>query len=171
MAQPFIGEIRIFSFNFPPRGWATCSGQLLAISQNQALFSILGTTFGGDGRVTFALPDLRGRTPVHAVGGTTVLGQQGGVEAVALSANQLPAHTHGVNASGGLATATTPAGNVMAAKARFGADVYTTAAADTLLAPGAVGAAGATGQAHDNMQPSLVMNPCIALFGVFPSRN
>ena len=169
MATPFIAEIRPFGFNFPPRGWATCDGQLLAIGQNQALFSLLGTTYGGDGRTNFALPDLRGRMPVHA-GNGLLQGQIGGVESVTLSAANLPAHSHAVMASADLVSSASPANAVMGAKGRGGVDVFAAASNLTPLASGAVGNAGSS-QPHDNLQPSLVVNFCIALVGVFPSRN
>jgi microcystin-dependent protein len=173
MAEPFIGEIRPFGFDFPPRGWAECNGQLLSISSYQALFSLLGTTYGGNGSTTFALPDLRGRVPVHAgtsTGGTITQGESGGSERVTLATQQLPAHGHTVMASADLASSASPAGNVMGAKGRGGVDVYAAASNLTPLAPGAVEAAG-SGQSHENMQPSLTVNFCIALFGIFPSRN
>lgn len=169
MATPFIGEIRPFAFDFPPRGWAACNGQLLAINQNQALFSILGTTYGGNGTTNFALPNLQGRAPVHAPGASN-LGEAGGTEAVTLTQAHLPAHAHGVMASADLAASTSPSGNVMGAKGRGGATVYAAGTNLTPLMPGAVGLAGQSGP-HENMQPSLTVNFCIALFGVFPSRN
>lgn len=170
MSQPFIGEIRPFAFNFAPRNWATCSGQVLSIAQNQALFSLLGTTYGGNGQTTFALPDLRGRTPIH-LGTGYVQGQAAGVENVTLIASQLPSHTHTVMASADLAAASTPSGNVMGAKPRFGADVYAAGTNPTALSSASAGPATATGGAHGNMQPSLTLNFCICLFGIFPSRN
>ena len=170
MSQPFIGEIRPFGFNFAPAGWAFCFGQLMPISQNTALFSILGTTYGGDGMQTFALPDLRGRVPVH-VSNQVLLGESAGVETVTLTQSQLPAHGHAVMASADLAAATTPAANVMGAKPRFGADVYAAGSPATPLSASSVGPAAPFGLAHDNMQPSLAVNFCIALFGVFPARN
>ncbi|MDE2371978.1 MAG: phage tail protein [Burkholderiales bacterium] len=173
MATPFLGEIRPFGFNFPPKGWASCDGQLLAINQNQALFAILGTFYGGDGRTTFALPDLRGRMPMHAgngAGGSMVVGERGGAEQVTLGVSQMPGHGHAVMASANIENSTSPAGNVLGAKSRFGANVYAAAANLTPLAPGAVSQTGQS-QAHDNNQPSLVLNFCIALQGIFPSRN
>ena len=172
MSLPFLGEIRIFGFNFAPRGWMFCQGQLLPISQYTAVFAILGTTYGGDGQNNFALPDLRGRAPVHPGGSDAVqLGQVGGVENVRLVASELPSHGHAVVATASLAAATTPAGNVLGAKPRFGADTYVSGGGSTSLAPGAVGAAGAFGTSHENMQPSLVMNFCMAVEGIFPARN
>lgn len=176
MSDPFVGEIRMNAFNFAPRGWATCSGQLLAIAQNQALFSLLGTMYGGNGQTTFALPDLRGRVPVHAGQNSQSFesiqqGDRAGVEAVALGQSHLPLHTHGVRASTDLASGPNPAGAVMGAKVRGGVDVYGPASSPpAVLAPGAIANAGG-GQAHNNMQPSLVVNFCIALVGIFPSRN
>jgi microcystin-dependent protein len=169
MSQPFLGEIRQFGFNFAPRGWAFCSGQLMPISQNDALFALIGTTYGGDGQQTFALPDLRGRVPVHP-GNAVQLGQVAGVESVTLLAQNLPPHNHGVMASADLAAGASPAGNVMGAKGRGGVDVYAPATNLTPLAGGAVGSAGSS-QPHNNLQPMLVVNFCIALEGIFPSRN
>jgi microcystin-dependent protein len=166
MAEPFLSEIRLMSFVFAPRGWALCNGQLLPINQNQALFSLLGTTFGGDGRVNFALPDLRGRTPIH-VGSGHMLGERGGEQAHTLGIAELPEHTHGVAASstatGGSAT---PAGNYLGG----GNNVYQPAAGGTLTAmhAGTVTNTGGS-QAHLNMQPYLTLSFCIALQGIFPS--
>jgi microcystin-dependent protein len=174
MSEPFIAEIRMCAFSFAARGWAQCNGQLLPISQNQALFSLLGTTYGGNGTTTFALPDLRGRVPLHAVQGpglpNVVLGEAGGAEAVTLNQNQLPPHGHGVRASSDLAGATSPAGAVTGAKPRGGADIYSSPGSLTPLAAGAVGSAGGS-QPHSNTQPSVVVNFVIALVGIFPSRN
>lgn len=174
MSEPFIGEIRPFGFNFAPRGWAMCNGQLMSIAQNQALFSLLGTNYGGDGQSTFGLPDLRGRAPVHPGTGPglapVVPGETSGVEAVTLIQTHLPPHGHTTRASADLVNSTSPAGNVMGAKGRGGVNVYAAANNLTPLAPGAVASAGSS-QAHDNMQPSLVMNFCIAVEGIYPSRN
>ena len=174
MSEPFLGEIRPFGFNFAPRGWAMCAGQMLSISQNTALFSLLGTTYGGNGQTTFGLPDLRGRAPVHPGNGPGLpfvgQGDLGGTEAVTLLPQQLPSHGHVTRASADLAAGSSPAGNLMGAKGRGGVDVYAAATNFTALAPGAVGSAGSS-QAHNNMQPSLVVNFCIALEGIFPSRN
>jgi microcystin-dependent protein len=173
MSDAFIGEIRPFGFNFPPRNWATCAGQLLPIAQNQALFSLLGTTYGGNGTTNFALPDLRGRVPVHAGSGplgTVTLGEMAGVENVTLTAAQLPSHGHGVAASADLAAATSPAAALPGAKPRFGADIYAPASNPVALSSTAVGNAGGS-QPHNNMQPSLAINFCICLFGIYPSRN
>lgn len=170
MSDPFLGEIRTTSFAFAPKGWALCNGQLLAINQNQALFSILGTTYGGNGTTNFALPDLRGRAPLHA-GTDTVLGQRGGAEAVALGVAQLPAHQHAVYGSADFANSSLPAGAVPAAKPRGGRDIYGSSASSvTPLDPSAVSPVGG-GQAHENRQPYLTLNFIIAVIGIFPSRN
>ncbi len=167
MAEPFLSEIKIVSFDFAPRGWAQCDGQILPISQNQALYSLLGTTYGGDGRVNFGLPDLRSRTPLHVGGGHT-LGQRGGELTHALAIGEIPQHAHAVaassTASGGSAT---PNGNVLG-----GANnVYHAAGGPTTtLRPDSV-TSGGGGQAHQNAQPYLGLNFCIALQGLFPSRN
>jgi microcystin-dependent protein len=167
MAEPFLSEIRIMSFNFAPKGWAMTNGQLLPINQNQALFSLLGTTFGGDGRVNFALPDLRGNTPIHVGSGHT-LGEKGGSQAVTLSIAQLPTHTHVLNATSATATNPIPDGTVMLATAS--ADLY--GAAESLVAAVAGSCANTGGsQAHLNMQPFLTLTFCIALQGIFPSPN
>jgi microcystin-dependent protein len=158
----------MFSFNFPPRGWADCDGQLLPINQNQSLYSLLGTTYGGDGRTTFGLPDLRGRAPMHEGDGHDQ-GQKSGAEGVALSVSQIPQHTHALRASGDSATSSAAAGNVYA---RSGARVYKNEPVGTLVSmrAGAIADAGSN-QAHNNMQPFLTIRFCIALQGLFPSRN
>jgi microcystin-dependent protein len=168
MAEPFLSEIRIMSFVFAPKGWALCNGQLMPINQNQALFSLLGTTFGGDGRVNFALPDLRGRTPIHVGSGHT-LGERGGEPAHTLSIAELPTHTHVMNGNSQNATTDTPANNTTLAQASI--DIYRTQAT-TLVAmdAGIVGNVGGS-QAHLNMQPFLTLSFCIALQGIFPSPN
>jgi microcystin-dependent protein len=163
MSEPFIGELRIFSFGFSPRGWLSCAGQLLPIGPNQALFSILGTTYGGNGSTTFALPDLQGRIPVH-VGAGLIIGQRGGEQAHTLSLAELPGHTHVPAASEATASASSPAGNVWAQQAY----PAFAAVADTSMSPAAILGAGG-GQPHDNMSPYLVLNICIAVTGVFPS--
>jgi microcystin-dependent protein len=163
MAEPFLSEIRIMSFQFAPKGWALCNGQLLPINQNQALFSLLGTTFGGDGRVNFALPDNRGRVPIHVGGGHT-LGEKGGEQAHTLSISELPTHTHVVNANSGNATTPIPGGNLLAAAN----NLYAPATNLTSLSPTGVPNVGGS-QAHLNMQPFLVLSFCIALQGIFPS--
>lgn len=169
MAEPFLGEIRMFSFAFAPKGWALCDGRLLPINQNQALFALLGVTYGGNGTTNFGLPDLRGRVPVH-FGSGVVQGEMAGREAVVLSASQLPAHSHPVRASSDVANASSAAGAVLAGKPRGGVDVYANPSNLEPLAAGSVGNTGSS-QAHPNMQPSLVMNFCIALQGIFPSPN
>jgi microcystin-dependent protein len=168
MAEPFLGELRIMSFNFPPRGWAFCNGQLLPINQNQALFSLLGTTFGGDGRVNFALPDLRTRVPIHD-GNGHMLGERGGEQAHTVAISEMPTHTHALNASTAVATANTgPGGNYLGQSS--GVFLYNSAANLVTMAPNAIGSVGGS-QAHTNMQPFLVLNFCIALQGIFPSQN
>lgn len=165
MAEPFLGEIRIMSFDFAPRQWAQCNGQLLPINQNQALFSLLGTTFGGDGRVTFALPDLQGRTPIHVGAGHT-LGERGGEQAHTVSIAELPQHTHVQQAT--TATGDTPVapGNVLADSP---SQLYGPASGLTALHPTTVPAVGGS-QAHLNMQPFLTLTFCIALTNaIFPS--
>ncbi|HXH02317.1 MAG TPA: tail fiber protein [Candidatus Competibacteraceae bacterium] len=166
MAEPFLSEIRLMSFNFAPQGWALCNGQLLPINQNQALFSLLGTTYGGDGRVNFALPDLRGRTPIHAGSGHT-LGERGGEAFHTLDIDELPHHSHVLNAS--TAAATTPvAGNAILANG--GKDVYASPQSLVPMHPAAVSSVGGS-QAHENRQPFLTLSFCIALQGIFPSPN
>ena len=170
MAEPFLSEIRLMSFEFAPKGWAPCNGQLLPINQNQALFSLLGTTFGGDGRVNFALPDLRGRTPIHVGSGHT-LGERGGEQAHTISIAELPEHVHVANATTAQADANSnsPAPTRMAATSNF-SSLYTGAAGLQAMAPNALGPVGGS-QAHLNMQPFLTLGFCIALQGIFPSPN
>ena len=165
MAEPFLSEIRIMSFVFAPKGWALCNGQFLPINQNQALFSLLGTTYGGNGQTTFALPDLRGRTPIHVGGGFT-LGQNGGEQAHTLTISELPTHTHVVNASPTNGSQPTVPSAVLAAVA----NLYTPPQSLTSLLPTTVTTVGGS-QAHLNMQPFLTLSFCIALQGIFPSRN
>jgi microcystin-dependent protein len=167
MAEPFLSEIRIMSFSFAPRGWALCNGQLLPINQNQALFSLLGTTYGGDGRVNFALPDLRARVPIHAGNGHT-LGERAGEQAHTLSVPELPAHSHLVNVTNGTADQQYPTGTTYwaAGSAFAGFHQNSNAAMDA----GIVLPTGGS-QAHLNMQPFLTLNYCIALQGIFPSPN
>ena len=173
MADPFVAEIRIFPFNFAPRGWAFCDGQLLPISQNTALFSLLGTTYGGDGRSNFALPDLQGRVPVHPGQGPGLslhdLGEQGGSETVTLLQSEIPAHTHALAASAAAGVARSPSGELFANESG-GVNSYAALASPTaLLAAAACGLAGGD-QPHNNLAPYLTMNFCIALQGVFPPR-
>jgi microcystin-dependent protein len=166
MAEPFLSEIRIMSFGFPPKGWATCDGQLLPINQNQALFSLLGTTYGGDGRVNFGLPDLRSRVPVHMGSGHT-LGERAGEQAHTLSISELPTHTHTAVGAAVDGTLPSPATNFLGQSLK---NPYH--AADNnlgALAPGSLANVGGS-QAHLNMQPFLVLNFSIALQGIFPSQ-
>jgi microcystin-dependent protein len=165
MAEPFIGEVKIVGFNFAPRGWAFCNGQLLPIAQNQALFSLLGTMYGGNGQTTFALPDLRGRVPIHMGNGFTQ-GQSGGEENHALTINELPIHTHLPQGDSGSANAGTPVGNTWAAQ---DAAPYASTANVAMNAT-TIGTAGGS-QPHSNLSPYLTLNFCIALVGIFPSRN
>jgi microcystin-dependent protein len=167
MAEPFLSEIRIMSFNFAPRGWALCNGQLLPINQNQALFSLLGTTYGGNGQTNFALPDLRGKTPIHTGGQIgTLLGQAGGQASHTLINSEMPAHTHIAQGSNNDGDNVIPTSNV------FGvvAGLYGPPAALTSLQPAAISNVGGS-QPHENRQPFLTLNFCIALQGIFPSRN
>ena len=169
MSEPFLAEVRIVGFNFAPRGWAFCDGQILPINQNQSLYSLLGTTYGGDGRTSFALPDLRGRTPIHvgsSNGTSHALGQKSGQEAHTLSAAEMPQHTHGMRASASSGNSPIPANNVLASFNNGYRD-------STNLTPLAAGTAANSGggQGHENMQPYLAVNFCIALQGLFPSRN
>jgi microcystin-dependent protein len=163
MAEPFLSEIRIMSFVFAPKGWALANGQLLPINQNQALFSLLGTTFGGDGRVNFALPDLRGRTPIHVGSGHT-LGERGGEQAHTLSISELPTHTHVFNASSSNADTAVGVGNVMGTSN----NAYAGPTNLVSLLPATIANVGGS-QAHLNMQPFLTLSFCIALQGIFPS--
>ncbi|MBB4286365.1 phage tail protein [Roseospira goensis] len=166
MAEPFISEIRVFAFNFAPKGWAKCDGQLMAISQNQALYSLIGTIYGGDGRTTFALPDLRGRAPTHH-SETQPVGAKGGTETVTLTTAEMPAHSHGMRATNDSAETESPSGALVA---QTEAASYGAATAMVPLNGTMVTNTGET-WAHENMQPSLVLNACISLFGVFPPRN
>ena len=170
MTEPFLAEIRIVSFNFAPKGWALCNGQLLPINQNQALFSLLGTTYGGDGRVNFALPDIRDRTPIHMGSGHT-LGERAGESTHTLISTELPAHDHAANATSAQAGASTngPAPALMPAQSNFSA-LYGAPSNLVAMAPNALTSTGGS-QPHENMQPYLVLNFCIALQGIFPSQN
>jgi microcystin-dependent protein len=164
MAEPFLAEIRIMSFGFPPKGWALCNGQLLPINQNQALFSLLGTTYGGDGRVNFGLPNLQGRAPIHMGSGHT-LGERGGEQAHTLSISEIPTHTHVMNASDTPPETNSASSGYLAAAA----NVY--GPPSNLVAMSAAEAGNAGGsQAHLNMQPFLTLNFSIALQGIFPSQ-
>ena len=169
MAEPFLSEIRIMSFDFAPKGWALCNGQLLPINQNQGLFSLLGTTFGGDGRVNFALPDLRARTPIHVGSGHT-LGERGGEPAHTLSIAELPTHTHVASGTSTIADQPTPGGNLLGQvdETAFTTKVYGPATSLVALAPNSIANTGGS-QAHLNLQPFLTLSFCIALQGIFPS--
>ena len=170
--EPLLGQIQAFGFNFAPRGWAFCNGQLLPISQNQALFALLGTTYGGDGRTTFGLPDLRGRVSFAFGSGpglsNYVIGEKGGAETVTLNTNQIPSHSHTANAANESANSNRPTGNVLASPET---NIYReNQAPDTQMHANIIGDTGG-GQSHPNIQPFLVINWCIALDGTFPSRN
>ncbi len=170
MAQPYVGEVRLFAGNFAPAGWLFCDGSLQAISENETLFQLIGTTYGGDGQTTFALPDLRGRVPVHVgtgAGVTTVIGQSGGVETVTLTSNQIPNHTHTVFASSDAASTNVPSANVVLATPSYNA--YRAGVPSAALNAPLSNSGG--GQPHSNMQPYLALNYIISLFGIFPSPN
>src|SRR5690348_16976014 len=165
MAQPYVGEIRIFAGNFAPAGWMFCAGQLLPISENETLFNLIGTTYGGDGQSTFALPDLQGRIPIH-FGNGFVLAETGGVESVTLTTNQIPAHTHPFLGSSQTATAALAPGNVLAKAAT---NIYVAGQpADTNMSANAIPSVGGS-QPHTNFQPYLCISFIISLFGIFPS--
>ena len=167
MAQPYVGEIRMFAGSFAPAGWMFCEGQLLPIAENETLFQLIGTTYGGDGQQTFALPDLRGRIPVHQ-GNGMVMAETGGAEEVTLTVSQIPAHTHPLLGSGAVSTTTAPAGNTFASSTGQTILPYGTDQPLTTLAPGTIGSAGGS-QPHSNMQPYLCVDFIISLFGIFPS--
>lgn len=165
MSEPFLAEIRIVGFNFAPRGWAFCDGQIIPINQNQSLYSLLGTTYGGDGRTSFALPDLRGRTPIH-VGNSHPQGERGGAETHTLQVSEMPQHPHNVqieNADGVNTLGTSLTNSKFETR-------FTDGAANKNMHPSSILSVGG-GQAHNNMQPTAVLNFCIALQGLFPSRN
>jgi microcystin-dependent protein len=165
MSSPFLGEIRIFSFNFAPKGWAFCNGQLLPINQEQALFSLLGTTYGGNGTVNFALPNLQGNTPLH-FGDGLVQGQVSGEQIHTLSLAEIPAHAHSWSATGSAANTPSPSGNLLGA-----AQAYNGSASNLVpMYPAQLSSVGG-GQPHQNMQPFLTLNFCITLSGIFPSQN
>jgi microcystin-dependent protein len=173
MSDPFVGEIRMFAGNFAPAGWALCQGQLMPISENDTLFNLIGTTYGGDGQETFGLPDLQSRIPIHAGQGPGIsqnyqLGEKSGAESVTLTAQQIPVHNHPFLASTSGATQTSPANQVIAQSGQRA--VYTEDTTNTNLAPSAIGPAGGS-QPHDNLQPYLCVNFIISLFGIFPSQN
>jgi microcystin-dependent protein len=170
MAEPFLSELRLFTFNFAPKGWAMCNGQLLPINQNQGLFSLLGTTFGGDGRVNFALPDLRGRVPLHR--GTLTLGQQGGEAAHTITVQEMPQHVHTLIADNALPAAAggqSPATNKRLSRSSPG-NLYGAQQNAVAMDPGMISNVGGS-QPHANTQPFLTLTFCIALQGIFPSRN
>ena len=166
MAQPYVGEIRMFAGNFAPAGWMFCEGQLLPISEYETLFQLIGTTYGGDGESTFALPDLRGRIPIHQGGGFT-LAETGGVEDVTLTVAQIPTHTHAMLASTATASQTTPSANVLATPTTI--DLYRVGQTAVNMAPQAVSSVGGNAP-HTNFQPYLCINYIISLFGIFPSQ-
>ena len=165
MSEPFLSEIKIVAFNFPPKGWALCNGQQLPINQNQALFALLGTTYGGNGQTTFALPNLRGQVPIHMGNGHT-LGEVAGSTSVTVNIQQMPTHTHVLQASNTLGNVNFVNGNVFAAEP----GAAYAPSNPTVTGPGAVSSVGGS-QPHNNMMPYLVLNFIIALQGIFPSRN
>ena len=167
MGTPYLSEIKIISWNFPPKGWALCNGQFLPINQNQALFSLLGTTYGGNGQTTFALPDMRGRAPIHVGGGFTQ-GQAGGQEAHTVTISEMPAHNHFVQASSVVATDTIPTNALALAQSTF--EIYRQPSNPVAMSPSTITNIGGS-QPHENRQPYLVLNFIIALQGVFPSQN
>ena len=166
MAQPYVGEIRMFAGNFAPAGWMFCEGQLLPISENETLFNLIGTTYGGDGQSTFALPDLRGRIPIHFGNGFT-LAETGGAETITLTVAQIPAHTHALLGTSSLANQTNPLNNVYAQSLTV--SFYNSANPNAAMAAGATSSAGGS-QPHSNFQPYLCLDFIISLFGIFPSQ-
>jgi microcystin-dependent protein len=175
MFPPYVGEIMMFGGNFAPQGWAFCDGSLLAINQNAVLFNLIGTTYGGDGQNTFGLPDLRGRMPIHQGQGPGLssynIGQSGGTETVTLTSNQIPSHTHLINSVNANGNSKTPVGTTIPANVSgTNTNAYSSAATDSNMSPTIVGNAGGNNP-HNNIQPILVINYCISLFGVFPSQN
>ena len=178
MAQPYVGEIILFAGTFPPLNYALCNGQLLSISSNETLFTLLGTTYGGDGVNTFGLPDLRGRLALHAgtarSGTTYVLGEATGSETVALNTNQLPSHSHVPNCSTGTGNAASPSNAVWAQSpvpSGIRGGQYSTSASNATMAAAAIGNSTGTGSGHPNIQPILALNFCIALYGIYPTQN
>jgi len=165
MAQPYVGEIRMFAGNFAPAGWMFCEGQLLPISQNETLFQLIGTTYGGDGQSTFALPDLRGRIPIHQ-GNGSILAETGGAEQITLTTNQTPAHSHPLLAVGAIGNDPNPNANLLAESSV--ASLYQAGAPATTMAPQSVGPLGGS-QPHTNFQPYLCIDFIVSLFGIFPS--
>lgn len=172
MSEPFVGEIRMFAGNFAPRSWALCDGQLLAISQNDALFSLFGTIYGGDGQSTFGLPDMRGRVPLHAGSGPGLsprqLGSKSGSETVTLTSNELPSHSHDYSANTQAGNSNTPAANVVAA--RDAAATYIETDQDENMATTSIANVGGS-QSHTNLMPTTCVNFIVALFGIYPSRS
>ena len=166
MSDPFVGEIRMFGGNFAPAGWMFCEGQLLPISENETLFNLIGTTYGGDGQETFALPDLRGRIPIH-VGSGFIQGEAGGVEEVTLTTQQIPNHTHALLGATGNGTQANPSANFLASSTLV--KPYGTETPDTTMAATSIGPAGGS-QPHTNFQPYLCVNFIISLFGIFPHQ-
>lgn len=165
MAQPYVGEIRIFAGNFAPAGWSFCDGSLLPISENETLFQLIGTTYGGDGESTFALPDLRGRFPIHQ-GNNYVMAETGGVESVTLTSQQIPSHSHPMLASTSTGTQSGATGNVLASGSSI--SIYRVGTPSSALAPQTIASTGGS-QPHDNMQPFVCVTYIISLFGIFPS--
>ena len=171
MSEPYLGEIRLVSFAFAPKGWALCNGQLLAINQNQALFAILGTTYGGNGTTNFALPNLQGAVPMHFDPNANPLGLSAGEELHTLAPFEMPVHSHGLLASADLANAASPGGAVPAAKPRGGPNIYAPPGSPVaVMNPAAIAPTGGN-QPHENRQPYLTMNFIMAMVGIFPSRN
>jgi microcystin-dependent protein len=168
MAQPYVGEIRLFAGNFAPAGWMLCEGQLLPISEYETLFNLIGTTYGGDGQTTFALPDMRGRLPIH-MGSTYTLAETGGVETVTITSAQIPAHNHVVVASTAVATQTSPQNNLLAQPAGLSMYRQDNPNGTDMLNPATISSTGGS-QPHDNFQPYLCMNYIISLFGIFPTQ-
>jgi len=168
MATPYVGEIRLVGFTFAPQGWALCNGQLLAIADNDTLFNLIGTTYGGDGQSTFALPDLQGRAALHQ-GNSYVIGTKSGVENVTLTTAQIPQHTHPIAAQGGTGNTTSPSGAFFAGSAEEQYASGATATSGTMLAN--FPSVGNGFQPHDNLMPYLCVNYIISLFGIFPSQN
>lgn len=167
MAQPYVGEIRMFAGNFAPAGWMFCEGQLLPISENETLFNLIGTTYGGDGQSTFALPDLRGRLPIHQ-GNGFILAETGGAEEITLTVNQIPSHSHPFLASNGNASSGSPANSVPANATVSSAFLYFTDNPNVNMAPQSITAVGGS-QPHTNFQPYLCIDFIISLYGIFPS--
>jgi microcystin-dependent protein len=170
MSQPFVGEVRVVGFNFAPVGWATCNGVLQSIAENSTLFNLIGTTYGGDGQQTFGLPDLQGRIPIHQGNNgvsTYVIGQTGGVENVTITLNQFPAHTHALQGSSANAGTNIPTGNTLGANV----SAYSTVAPSIAMNNAVIGFSGGGSQPHNNLQPYLVLNWIISLFGIYPSQS